>query len=76
MRAPVSAPAGDCLLKEEPGGIASVLAEEEEGLGFARGAALREHKMGKEDEVDSAFHSLRDFTEGHPQFVEVFRGDH
>jgi hypothetical protein len=76
MRAPVGPPAGNRLLKEESGGVASVLTEAEEGLRFARGAALGEYEMGKEDEIDSAFHLFRVLTEGRPQFVEMFRGDH
>lgn len=76
MRAPVRSPAGNRLLKEEPGGVASVLTEAEEGLHFARGAALGEYETGKEDEIDSAFHPLRDLTEGRPQFVEILGSDH
>jgi len=76
MRAPVGSLAGNRLLKEEPGGVATVLTEAEEGLHFARGAALGKCETGKEDEIDSAFHPFRDLAEGHPQFVEILGSDH
>lgn len=76
MRAPIGAPAGDRLLEEKPGGIAAVLTETKQSLHFAGGATFGEHETGKEDEIDSAFHSFRDLTEGPPQFVEMFGGDH
>ena len=76
MRTPVGSPAGHGLLKEEPGGVSSVLPAAKEGLQFARCTALGEYETWNEDKIDSAFHLFRDLTEGRPQFVEMIGGDH
>jgi hypothetical protein len=53
-----------------------VLAKAEESLHFARCAAFRKYEARKEDEIDSAFHLLRNVPKHRPQFVELLGGDH
>jgi hypothetical protein len=76
MRAPVRSPAGDGLLQEETGCVASVLAQAEEGLHFARCAASGKYEARQEDEIDSALPNRRNVAKDRTQFIELLRGDH
>jgi hypothetical protein len=76
VRGPVGTPAGDRLLEKKPGCVASVLPNAEESPHFARCAAFRKHEARKKDEVNSAFHLLRNVAKGRAQFVELLGGDH
>ena len=53
-----------------------MLAQAEESLHFARCTAFGKHKARKENEIDSAFHLLRNVSKDRPQFVELLGGNH